>query len=490
MPKVVAPAFVRGRLITDNLVRFGGRRVGEEFYAPDPASFVDQLPEKDPGALRDLYDLRLDDILDYLVELGRRLDLSKNEYLQESLEHSAAISDMTYSVLKHSYCQLAAWMSREMLYEMVNTAIGVRYLEGWNPITLCDGRVASIRAMGARTLHIVAGNSPLVAVMTIARNSLARSDAIIKTPSNDPLTSLAVVRTMLAMAPDHPLTRHISCAYWKGGETPIEDRLYQPANIEKIVAWGGHASVKHVTRYIQPGIELITLDPKRSATVIGREAFDSEAIMREVALRAATDIGAMNQLGCVNARVIYVASGTDSEGVARANRLGKLIYEAMLDLPSTVSTKAKRFDPELRGNIQALRASPDYFRVVGSQNDEGAIIISQYGGAVDFYQSLSGRVANIVPINDPLDAAREMNTYTQTIGVYPESLKLILRDVLPLYGAQRMVSLGYAATGSPAVPHDAIEPFRRIVKWIVDESCDPAVVPPLWKSQPNVQAEA
>jgi hypothetical protein len=73
-----------------------------------------------------------------------------------------------------------------------------------------------------------------------------------------------------------------------------------------------------------------------------------------------------------------------------------------------------------------------------------------------------------------------MNAYTQTVGVYPESLKQSLRDVLPLYGAQRLVSLGYAAHPSVALPQDAIEPVRRMVKWIVDESCDPRETKPLW----------
>jgi hypothetical protein len=30
------------------------------------------------------------------------------------------------------------------------------------------------------------------------------------------------------------------------------------------------------------------------------------------------------------------------------------------------------------------------------------------------------------------------------------------------------------------MPQDAIEPVRRMCKWIVDESCDPAIVAPMW----------
>ena len=80
-------------------------------------------------------------------------------------------------------------------------------------------------------------------------------------------------------------------------------------------AWGGFSSLKHVTRYIQPGLELIALDPKRSTSVIGKEAFENDATMRDVARRLATDIGAMNQVGCVNSRVSYLMTGTDDHGI-------------------------------------------------------------------------------------------------------------------------------------------------------------------------------
>src|SRR3546814_9624128 len=79
-------------------------------------------------------------------------------------------------------------------------------------------------------------------------NAISRSDAIIKTPSNDPVTATAVARTMIDMDPDHPLTRHLSVAYWKGGDEEVEQFLYDPIGIEKIVAWGGFNGIKHLTR--------------------------------------------------------------------------------------------------------------------------------------------------------------------------------------------------------------------------------------------------
>ncbi|MCX7863841.1 MAG: long-chain-fatty-acyl-CoA reductase, partial [Novosphingobium sp.] len=156
------------------------------------------------------------------------------------------------------------------------------------------------------------------------------------------------------------------------------------------------------------------------------------------------------------------------------------IYDAMMSLPDHLSNKPRIFDRELRASIEGLRATPDFYEIIGGRDDEGAIIVSRIDDVVDFYPSLSGRVANLVPIDEISDAFRFVNAYTQTVGIYPESLKLRLRDELPLFGAQRLVSLGYAMTSNPALPQDAIEPVRRMVKWIVDEDCPVETCPPLW----------
>jgi hypothetical protein len=371
-------------------------------------------------------------------------------------------------------------LSREFITEMAESTVGIKYLEGWVPQTLLDGTELEVRCFGARTLHIVAGNAVSLSLWTIIRNMVLRSDAIIKAPSNDPFTALAIARTMVDMAPDHPLTKHLSVAYWKGGDEAFEQRLYQPQNLEKIVAWGGFASMKHVTKYIQPGLELISLDPKRSASIIGQEAFYNEENMREAAVRLAADIGAINQKGCVCARVVYVQSGTDEQGLERLNTFGQYVYEAMLGLPNTLSTAPKRYDQGLKAHVDALRLDDEWYKVIGGKEGEGAIICSQLPEPVSFAASLDDRTANLVPVDDLSEMMAAVDAYTQTVGVYPESIKDQLKDVLPLYGAQRIVSLGYAAAMKFAAPQDSIEPMRRMGKWISNQIAAPETSAAPW----------
>ncbi len=479
----VAKLIIRGEIIADNLVEVGGRGGDLTFRTPDAHRYIDKLPLGDPAKLADLYKLRFEDILDYLEALGEKLDLKTNTHLQRACKLSYFTAPTTPSIVDASYAELGPRFRRDFVRQMAERSVGIKYLEGWVEEEQLGGLRLAIRCFGARTLHVIAGNSPIISALTIIRNAVLRSDAIIKAPSNDPFTALAIAETMVDMAPDHPITKHLTVGYWRGGDTAFEEKLYQPDNIEKIIAWGGYASVKHVTRYIQPGLELISLDPKRSASIIGKGAFASEETMREAALRLATDIGALNQVGCVNARVAYVQTGTDEEGIKTLNRFGQLVYDAMVALPAKLSTNPKKYDRDLKAHVDALRQmGEDWYTVIGGEREEGAIIVSQSRDEVEFSTKLNDRTANLVPVDSLDDVLGAVNAYTQTVGVYPEALKKELLDVLPLYGAQRFVSLGFAIQASFCAPQDGIELMRRMGKWIINEIRSPETATPPWKA--------
>ncbi len=469
MKEFLIPLIIRGEIIEDDLVEFTARRGELRFRTPDVNKFLSQLVLRDPTHMQDLYQLPFSDVVDYLDELSSRLDTKTNPYMRQAYELSMLTSGLTENILSFQYDEgMPRFFKRDHVLEVVEKRIGLAYMDGWVPQTLNDGRVVHIRPFGARTVHINAGNSPLVAGITQFRNAVTRGDAIVKSPSNDPMTAVAIGRAMIEMAPDHPITRHYSVAYWKGGDEGFESQLYRPTNLEKIVAWGGFASMTHITRYLQPGLELVAMDPKLSGSIVGSEVFASEETMKDAARRIANDIGRVNQEGCANARVIYVQSGTDPAGLERLNRLGEHAYQAVQELPPHFSELHPAFDPDLRSEIEVIRHS-DWFRVVGMKGDEGAMIVSLINEPVDFADQLGCRVGNLVPIDDIEEAVDRMTIHTQTIGVYPESLKKKIRDSLAFHGGQRIVTLGHALDVSMANPHDAIEPLRRMCRWIIDE---------------------
>jgi hypothetical protein len=484
MPDFRVPLIIRGEVIEDYEVTHEDRSgTGRTFLTPDVSKYVDKLATR-AETLSDLYTITLEDIYDYLEELSHRLNLDTNPYWREAYEVSRYTSNLSEGVLRNYYQMAGQTLSRGHVKDTVEGRIGSQYLEGWVPIRQSDGRVINVRAIGSRSIHIVAGNVPVVSVGTLMRSAITRNDAVIKAPSNDPMTAVALARTMIDMAPEHPITKHFSVGYWKGGDEAIESKLYRAHNFEKICAWGGYASIKHISKYLGPGLDLITLDPKNSATLVGRETFDNQDIMREIAARVAADVGGMDQEGCINTRVMFAETGTDAAGLEKANQFGQMIFDSIQKLPSTFSNGPRRFPQDCKSEIESILQLKEFYHVITDVNrieQTGAVIVSQMDEQVDFPMQLYGRTVNLVPVDNIERALDSFSAATQTVGIYPPSLRLRLRDKAALVGGQMFQPIGYATMGNMSGPCDGVEAERRMCRWVVDSEYDECDISVPWE---------
>lgn len=473
MKEYTIPLIVRGRIIEDDPVRYEGRRGEIAFLTPDVNRHLDAIVLKSGTSLLDYYSVSLDNILDFLEELGERLHPDKNDDVRLALEMNMQSSGQSEDILRTAYVSFAANLRRKVVEEAIDQNIGRDYLEGWKPRHLHD-REALVRAFGCRIVHLNAGNAPNVALHAVINGAVLRCDNIVKSPSNDPFTAVAIAKAMIAMDPDHPITRHMTVAYWKGGDLNFEKKLYDTRHIDKIVAWGGPASMNHIRQHLTSGLDLIALDPKVSASIIGQEALESEERISWTAGQLAKDFGYFNQEGCGNSRLAYVVCGDDEESLDRLNRFGRQVHDALQALPAAYSSPHPAFDPVLRDEIEGIRYSEDY-RVFGVKSNEGGVIVSQQPEVVEFSDRLGGRVINIIPVPN-LDAAVDAVTiHTQTIGIYPDAAQEEIADRCMLRGAQRLSPLGCIAYEGLGYPHDAMEIMRRLVRWGVREHFDESV---------------
>ena len=473
------PIISRGKIIEpgDDAIEFGGR-TGARFRCPNPANHVNDLLLKSGSDLQDLYDMPMSEILDFLTGLGPRLALESNPYMQEAFELCLAAGGLTEPVLKPIYQHIQHLFSRKNLEMSVDAKVGLDYLNGWVEQNEPGKSRTRIRAVGTRQVHVTAGNVPVVAALTVINTAVTKGDSLIKLPSNDPLTSCAIVRTMIDMAPDHPVTKHFAVAYWKGGDELLERQLYHPSRIQRITAWGGMSSMTHIQKYLVPGIELIPMNPKLSISVVGNEALQGDTNMDEVAVGVALMAGRNNQTACSSTRVVYVECDGSDEQLDRMEELGQRIYDAFQNLPPHESTAAKAPNPTLEAELEALSLDETFYRVIGDTLKGGAVV-SRVEEPVEFAEDLNNRIVNLVPVSNILDVCQWVSEETQTVGIYPEALREKMRDPLALNGVQRTIPLGSSMmrTEDPRemarMPHDGGEPLRRMVRWIVDQSANP-----------------
>jgi hypothetical protein len=454
---VRVPHVVKGeRILGDQLV-YG--REGDRFTTPDLDLNSLVWPRSVPGPA---FDVPVTEIIDVLVQVGDWLAADPKGMVEEALVNARRTSPLPTEVVDRSYADLPKLFTRQSMEFQVRAELGgPDVLDGWREVAGGpSGRTHRIRAFPPRLVHIIAGNSPGVAAVSIVRGALVKGLNLIKLPSNDLFTATAILQALADVAPGHPVTRSFSAAYWRGGDERVEGTLFRPQFFDKLVAWGGGSTIVNAQKYVGPGFELVAFDPKTSISLIGKEAFESDTALAAVADLAAADATLVEQQACASSRYQFV-EGTP----AQVDRYCALLQERMGVQRRTSSATGRPVPGDLREEIDGLRGMEPFYRVWGDYNGSGLVVRSE--DPVDFHPDF--RTVNVVPVSDLAEGVAHANVATQTVGVYPPGRKESLRDSLAAMGVQRVVSLGSAGSVETGLPHDGFMPLARFVRWVNDE---------------------
>ncbi len=454
------PHVVRGKTAFGDDVSYQSRDMGAAFGTP--ALDLDHLAWRRSEPLP-MLDIPIAEVIDFLARVGPALDFDKNEYLRHAHDGMTKVSALGSRVLENCYRDLPFMFRKEVLEAEVKANIGdLALLDGWvakDPI----GAPLRMRAFPPRLVHILAGNSPMVAALTIVRAALSKGVHLLKLASNDLFTPTAILRTMAEIDPEHPVTQSFSAAYWPGGDAEIESILYRAQYFDKIVVWGGESAVRNAAKFAGPGFELVAFDPKVSASMVGREAFANKESIIAAAERAALDVGSFDQDACNCSRFQFVEADEDQADAYCAALASALARDSRYGngrMPVPVSE-------EIRDEVDVLKTMEPIYRVFGGYDGQGLVIRSDE--PVDFHPNF--KTVNVVTVPSLTEAVKHITVATQTVGVYPPARKRELRDALSAAGAQRIVTLGEVngISGFGGGPHDAMFPIHRFMKWIVEE---------------------
>jgi hypothetical protein len=436
----------------------GAERSFDRFAAP--ALDLDGLvwPRIEPGPA---FDLPIAEILDVLVRLRAWLERDPDGLVEESLLANLRTNPLPEVVLREAYAGLGHALTRPAMEHMIAGEFGgPEVLDGWCAAESLAGRRVRVRAFPARAVHVLAGNAPGVATLSLVRGALTKGVNLFKLPSNDLFTMTVLLTGLHEVAPGHPVTRSFSAAYWRGGDESVESVLFRPQFFDKLVAWGGDAALRGAKNYLGPGLELVAFDPKTSISLVGREAFATEDTLAEAAEAAARDIMLMDQQACAASRFQYVEGDS-----ADADRFAAALLPRLGVARRLGSAVGNPVPTHIRDEVEALRDLAPYARVFGGYEGHGLVVRSEE--PVDFHPE--NKVANVVPVADLDDALNRVSVATQSVGVYPASRKAALRDRLASAGVVRVCTLGEMSTVDSGLPHDGFYPMRRLVRWVTDE---------------------
>jgi hypothetical protein len=235
--------------------------------------------------------------------------------------------------------------------------------------------------------------------------------------------------------------------------------LFRPQYFDKLVAWGGGEAINNLVKYVGPGFQLVSFDPKSSISMLGREVFESEASVLEAAQSACNDIMMLNQEACAASRFQFIEGNKDD--VNRfSEQLQKLIAERAIQ-----SGDLRPIEAGMRDEIEALMLMDDDYTVFGDLDGKGIVIHSDE--PVDFHPI--NKTANVVRVESLDDAVQYVTVATQTVGFYPDTRIADYRDRLASAGAQRVTRLGEAGGSTIGNPWDGMYPLHRFVQWVTHE---------------------
>jgi hypothetical protein len=459
---ILIPHFVRGEVRIAADVEHRSR--SQSSRVATPRIILDELVWSRHEPVPAL-DLPIMEIIEFLAELGNRLAFDHNAHLQEALEQMTRFSTLDVRILENCYRDMAGLFDRQAVIAEAEQSLGtLDVLDGWVAKNPLYPRLR-IRAIPPRLVHVLAGNAPIVPPISIVRGAISKGVHLLKLPSNDMWTATAILRTMADIDPRHPTTRSFAAVYWKGGDAAIESALYRSQYFDKIVVWGGDAAVRHVLKYVGPGLEMLSFDPKVSISMIGCEAFASNEIAAEVARRAAADVIGLNQDACSASRFHYIEGS-----VEQVDAYCEKLVDAMGRDTQYGPGASKLLPPrDVREQLDMMQNLKPIFRVFGRYDGRGLVIRSEEPVAF----SPSGKLVNVVRVSSLEEAVRYSTVATQTVGVYPAARRRSLRNALASAGAQRIVALGEVNSGGfGGKPHDAGWPVHRFMRWVSEEGDD------------------
>jgi hypothetical protein len=409
-----------------------------------------------------LFDVPTTEIIEILDALSRWVKDDPNGIMAAALTGLVQISGASGPLEERAYADLWRYFRADLSRFQLEQELGrLDALDTWRTVQPPGGKPSMVRAFPARMVHVLAGNAPGVAAISIARSALVKGASLLKLASNDLFTAPALLRGLSVVAPGHPLEESFAAVYWRGGDAAIESVLMRPQFFDKLVVWGGTHAVKGVARYVGPGLDLVSFDPKTSISFIGADAFGPNADLRAVAAAAATDATIHNQDACTASRFQFVQGSLDD-----VDRFCALLVEELGVERHKAAACSTPVPHDLRDEVDSLRNLAPYYRVWGSPDGSGMVVRS--AEPVDFYPT--GRLVNVVAVEEPKDVFEFINTSTQTVGIYPDRLRAELRDQLCSVGVQRVTALGRAGDTWVGLPHDGFYPMARMVRWGKDES--------------------
>ena len=311
--------------------------------------------------------------------------------------------------------------------------------------------------------HITAGNIPSPTLLSIVLGLLVRSAQFVKCASGTSFLPRLFAHSLYEADPK--LASCLEIAEWRGGESALEEALFVEADC--LTATGSDETLATIRQRLPRLTRFLGYGHRVSFGYIARGALSGFGTKKLVA-RAAEDVIAWNQLGCLSPHVIYVESGGSLSAEQFAEELSEELKRREADEPRG------EVPVELAATIASRR---DVYRVRAAASQETRLWCSEGSTAwtvvheadARFQPSCLNRFVYVKCAPDLAEALRQSESVrgqVSTVGLAsPDDDARTLATELARWGVTRVCPLGQMQTPPLTWRHDGRPSLGDLITW-------------------------
>ncbi len=409
-------------------------------------------------------------IIHVLAEVAAEWLSAENPFRLLALEHGPAPLGFSRAVLERGLDDFFRQLTVKNFHALLEQELGdVRRLDDLvaNETERAGERAAMVTGPEF-TVHIAAGNIPNPTLMSMVLGLLTRSAQFVKCASGTTLLPRLLAHSIHEFDPK--LATCLEVAEWRGGNAALEAVLFAAADC--VTATGSDETLATIRNQLPVRARFLGYGRRVSFGYVASEVLTS-LHAKKIITRAADDVVAWDQLGCLSPHVFYVQSGGAVSPVQFAEQLAAELGRREEAVPRG------KLSPELaatiatRRAIYEVRAAHALETYLWQSKDSTAWTVVCEADA-RFPISCLYRFIYVKPVRDlteVMQSADAVRGQISTVGVaVPEHRVGEIVAPLARWGVTRVCPLGQMQNPPLTWRHDGRPALGDLVTWTDYES--------------------
>jgi hypothetical protein len=311
--------------------------------------------------------------------------------------------------------------------------------------------------------HIAPGNIPNAVMFDMVLGLLARSAQFVKCASGQAFMARLFAHSLYEA--EAKLGACLEVAEWPGGTENLEAALYAEADC--VAATGSDETLAAIRKTLPGHVRFVGYGTRVSFGFVARDALDARH-PETVAARAALDVAAWNQLGCLSPHVIYVEEGERIGAEQFADLLAGALEALEKTHPRGRLAAREAAGIAARRSIYEVRAahSPDTRMWASAESTAWTVVLET---ETRFQISCLNRfvyVKAVKDVSEVLQAAEPVRENISTVGLAAGGTRAPeLAQQFARWGARRICPLGEMQKPPLGWRHDGRSALGDLLTW-------------------------